>query len=143
MAPATPSKKDKITKLKQTVKDSLKARTGVQLVAPLKRWQRHKTKMPFARYTDAREESSLDRLATSIMVKQLVLTEHCIQHSIYMQENGAIYCKREGTPLPKDDEEWAWVPDEDDLVVQPPSTAITVLKIRDKNTVPFPCAESA
>ncbi|TFK47096.1 hypothetical protein OE88DRAFT_1811292, partial [Heliocybe sulcata] len=118
MAPATPPKKDKIIKVKPSVKDSPKARAGIQLVAPLKRWQRHKTskaKMPFARYTDAREESYLNRLATSVMVKQSGLTERRIQHGMYIQENGALHFKREETPPPEDaDEEWGWVPDEDD-----------------------------
>ncbi|KZT19549.1 hypothetical protein NEOLEDRAFT_941198 [Neolentinus lepideus HHB14362 ss-1] len=38
----TSPKKDKVTKRKATVKESPKVQAGIQLVAPMKRWQRSK-----------------------------------------------------------------------------------------------------
>ncbi|KZT18233.1 hypothetical protein NEOLEDRAFT_1143673 [Neolentinus lepideus HHB14362 ss-1] len=150
----TSSKKDKVTGRKATVKESPKVQAGIQLVAPMKRWQRSKkAKIPLARYIEAREAPSLDGLASYIMAAEpepmAGHAEHRLQHGLYLHGNGQVHAKREETPMPDmDDDAWDWMPDEEDLGVEPTpatkedlnSTPSPADKHQDRNSVHFPSA---
>ncbi|KZT25107.1 hypothetical protein NEOLEDRAFT_1134351 [Neolentinus lepideus HHB14362 ss-1] len=73
--------------------------------------------------------------------------EHRLQHGLYLHDNGQIHAKREETPMPDtDDDAWDWMPDEEDLGVEPtPATKTDINSIpspadkhQDRNTVHFP-----
>ncbi|KZT25108.1 hypothetical protein NEOLEDRAFT_1178846 [Neolentinus lepideus HHB14362 ss-1] len=79
--------------------------------------------------------------------------EECrrIQRGLYTHPNGHIRTRREGSPLPNNDDlAGVWIPDEDDLgakstsVTQPNinSTPSPALEDENSNTIPSPCDAS-
>ncbi|KZT19543.1 hypothetical protein NEOLEDRAFT_1183252 [Neolentinus lepideus HHB14362 ss-1] len=148
----TQSKKDKVTKRKATVKEPPKVQAGIQLVAPLKRWQRSKkAKIPLSRYIEARVAPCLYGVASYIMRTEPQSTashaEHRLQHGLFLHENGQIHAQREETPMPDtNDDAWDWMPDEEDLDVKTTSAteadinleSSPPLKHQGRNTVRFP-----
>ncbi|KZT19551.1 hypothetical protein NEOLEDRAFT_1183258 [Neolentinus lepideus HHB14362 ss-1] len=130
--------------------------TGILLVKPLKAWNGCKANIPLARYIEARVIPCLDGVASWIMETPPLWDPDCeecrrIQRGLYMYPSGHIRTRREGTPLPRNDDfAGVWTPDEDDLGAK--STSVTQPNINfkpspaleDENniTIPSPCDAS-
>ncbi|KZT19559.1 hypothetical protein NEOLEDRAFT_1183262 [Neolentinus lepideus HHB14362 ss-1] len=121
-------------------------KTGILLVKPLKAWNEGKANIPVAWYIEARVIPCLDGVASWIMETPLLWC------GLYMHPNGHIRTRREGTPLPKNDDlAGVSASDEDDLgikstsVAQPTINMIPSPALEDESntTTPFPSDGSA
>ncbi|KZT25102.1 hypothetical protein NEOLEDRAFT_1178844 [Neolentinus lepideus HHB14362 ss-1] len=131
-------------------------KTGDLLVKPLKAWNEGKANIPVARYIEARAIPCLDGVASWIMETPPLWDADCeecrrIQRGLYMNPNGHIRTRREGTPLPRNDDlAGVRTSDEDDLgakstsVIQPSInfTPSPALEDESKTTTRSLCDES-